>query len=237
MSTSPSSQRHPAAAQPAKELSLRDRKKAETRQGIARATIEVILEQGVELATITTICERAGVSQRTFHNYFPHREAAVLHFLQLMMSWLCKEVEATEPGLQPLELAQSLAQRFYDNPDDPLLSMSAIGRLVSVIHGLDLEVLEELMTQDAREAATDEPEQLHARQRFLVPLVGAVRTYFHDRIDLLSATMLVEALLMVCMSVWELSQDPLLSHGRSAEDMVRDSFRLLQSGFSLTDAT
>lgn len=237
MTTSPSSQHHRKVAQPDKVLGLRDRKKAETRQSIARATIEAILEQGVELATITTICERAGVSQRTFHNYFPHREAAVLDFLQSMMSWLCEEVEATEPGLQPLELAQSLAQRFYHNPNDPLLSMSAIGRLVSVIHGLDVEVLEELMTQNAREAATDEPEQLHARQRFLVPLVASVRNYFHNRIDILSATMLVETLLMVCLSVWELSQDPLLSHGRSAEDMVRDSFRLLRSGFSLSDAT
>ena len=233
MNASPSPQHRPTATSAVEGLSLRDRKKAETRHAIARATVEMILEQGVDLATITSICERAGVSQRTFHNYFPHREAAVMDFLHSMMDWLCGEVETTDAGLEPLELAQSLTLRFSNNPNDELYSMSAIGRLASVILGLDLDILEDMITRDAR-AATNTPAQCHAGKRFLVPLVNAIRRYYDNRVDMFTATMLVQTLLMVCHSVWELSQDPLLAGDRTPEDMVTESYRLLQSGFSLS---
>lgn len=233
MNASPSPQHRPTATSAVEGLSLRDRKKAETRHAIARATVEMILEQGVDLATITSICERAGVSQRTFHNYFPHREAAVMDFLHSMMDWLCGEVETTDAGPEPLELAQSLTLRFYNNPNDELYSMSAIGQLASVILGLDLDILEDMITRDAR-AATNTPAQCHAGKRFLVPLVNAIRRYYDNRVDMFTATMLVQTLLMVCHSVWELSQDPLLAGDRTPEDMVTESYRLLQSGFSLS---
>lgn len=233
-----SQQLPPVAHVAAEGLSLRDRKKAETRYSIAHATVEAILDQGVELATITTICERAGVSQRTFHNYFPHREAAVWHYLQTLLGWLCEAVKVTEPGLEPLDLAESLAKRFYNNPENPLLSMSALGRLVSVLHGLDLGILEELINQDVQaNAAEESPRDWSPGERFTLPLVESIRGYYGSRIDFFTATMLMHTLLMVCHSVWELSQDQLLSGGRPAEAMIQESFKLLRSGFSLSDAT
>ncbi|MUK01219.1 TetR family transcriptional regulator [Vibrio cholerae] len=58
--------------------SLRERQKAETRVTLHEAAVACVLERGLELATIEAITGRAGVSQRTFFNYFPSKEDAVL---------------------------------------------------------------------------------------------------------------------------------------------------------------
>ena len=54
-----------------KVLGLRDRKKVETRKRIAHATVDVLVNEGTENATIARIAEKVNVSTRTFHNYFP----------------------------------------------------------------------------------------------------------------------------------------------------------------------
>ncbi|WP_337246786.1 TetR family transcriptional regulator, partial [Klebsiella pneumoniae] len=64
---------------------LRDRKKAETRANIARAAVELFVYHGPEHTTIANIAEQAAISTRTFHNYFPNLEAALLHHLEEMV--------------------------------------------------------------------------------------------------------------------------------------------------------
>jgi AcrR family transcriptional regulator len=55
---------------------LRERKKAATRSALAAAALQLAVEHGVEHATVEGIAESAGVSVRTFFNYFPTKEAA-----------------------------------------------------------------------------------------------------------------------------------------------------------------
>lgn len=59
-------------------LGLRERKRAKTSEAIHRAAIELALERGLDEATIDAISERAEISPRTFFNYFPSKEDAVL---------------------------------------------------------------------------------------------------------------------------------------------------------------
>lgn len=61
-----------------KEPGLRERKRTATRQGIEQAAIELSLDKGYENITVDEIAERADVSPRTFFNYFPSKEAAVV---------------------------------------------------------------------------------------------------------------------------------------------------------------
>lgn len=57
---------------------LRERKKRERQRALRRAAIELTLEKGFSTITIEDICERCGVSRRTFFNYFASKEEALL---------------------------------------------------------------------------------------------------------------------------------------------------------------
>ncbi|ROQ78083.1 DNA-binding transcriptional repressor FabR [Streptomyces sp. ADI92-24] len=58
---------------------LRERKKQATRNALAEAAVRLAAEHGVENVTVEAISEAAGVSPRTFFNYFPsHDDAFVL---------------------------------------------------------------------------------------------------------------------------------------------------------------
>ncbi len=58
--------------------SLRERHKDETWAAIHEAASVAALEGGLATATVEAIAERAGISRRTFFNYFPTKEDAIL---------------------------------------------------------------------------------------------------------------------------------------------------------------
>lgn len=57
-------------------LALRERRRIETIQLIQHAALRLAAGQGHDAVTVEAICAEAGVSVRTFFNYFPVREAA-----------------------------------------------------------------------------------------------------------------------------------------------------------------
>lgn len=71
---------------------LRERKKGETWTAIHDAAASLTQDRGLEQATVEVIAENAGVSPRTFFNYFPAKEDAVLGL--------------REPVLDPAEAAK-----------------------------------------------------------------------------------------------------------------------------------
>lgn len=82
--------------------SRRERNKATTRAAIARAALELLRSRGPGGFRAEDIAEAAGVSRRTFFNYFASTEAAL--------------VVSTE------ELLDAAVSRFDDRPaDEPLL--------------------------------------------------------------------------------------------------------------------
>src|SRR5687767_1104185 len=59
---------------------LRERKKAATKAALSDATLRLAVQKGgLEAVTADEIAAEVGVSTRTFHNYFPNKEAAFLH--------------------------------------------------------------------------------------------------------------------------------------------------------------
>jgi AcrR family transcriptional regulator len=59
-------------AQPA--TGLREPKKRQTRDALARAALELFVERGYDETTLAEIADAAGVSTRTIFAYFPGKE-------------------------------------------------------------------------------------------------------------------------------------------------------------------
>jgi AcrR family transcriptional regulator len=60
------------------ELGLRERKRIATRRSIQLAAVELASERGFDRVTIDEISHVANVSPRTFFNYFPSKETAII---------------------------------------------------------------------------------------------------------------------------------------------------------------
>jgi len=59
-------------------LGLRDRQRLQTLRDLHQAAVDLALEGGLAAATVEAITDRAGVSRRTFFNYYPTKEDALL---------------------------------------------------------------------------------------------------------------------------------------------------------------
>jgi AcrR family transcriptional regulator len=57
---------------------LRERKKAATREALGAAALRLALERGPDRVRVNDIAEAAGVSPRTYNNYFSSREQAIV---------------------------------------------------------------------------------------------------------------------------------------------------------------
>ncbi|GAA4488997.1 TetR family transcriptional regulator [Rhodococcus olei] len=85
---------------------LRDQKKAATRAALSDAAIRLARQAGIEGVTAEAIASEAGVSTRTFHNYFASKEDAVLHRFETdVTSWVARlrDRPADEPIWDSLE--------------------------------------------------------------------------------------------------------------------------------------
>jgi AcrR family transcriptional regulator len=67
---------HEPAQEPAP--GLRERKKQATREALRAAALRLALERGVDQVRVEDIAEAAGVSPRTYNNYFSSREQAIV---------------------------------------------------------------------------------------------------------------------------------------------------------------
>ena len=63
---------------PHEEPGLRERKRLATRRALQRAVLTLTCDRGIEKVTVEDISRLADVSPRTFFNYFPSKDAALV---------------------------------------------------------------------------------------------------------------------------------------------------------------
>jgi len=128
---------------------LRDRKKQQTRLALSEAAMSLALEHGVAKVRTEDIAAAANVSLRTFNNYFPSKEAAIVasvdHRVDAIRSALAERpvTEAVE-----LSLRHAILASFPEWPDRRWLAQVMLMRdhptLIQEQHRADLGVMREL---------------------------------------------------------------------------------------------
>jgi AcrR family transcriptional regulator len=89
-------------------VSLRERKKAETRQRIADVATLMFVRRGFDDVTVTEVAEAAGVSKVTVFNYFPRKEDIFFDRFPQVRELLTAAVEGRGDDETPLSALRRL---------------------------------------------------------------------------------------------------------------------------------
>lgn len=93
-------------------MSLRERKKAETRQRISDVATVMFVERGFDNVTVTEIADAAGVSKVTVFNYFPRKEDIFFDRFPQVREMLTEAVEGRHTGESPVSALRRLFLHF-----------------------------------------------------------------------------------------------------------------------------
>jgi AcrR family transcriptional regulator len=93
---------------------LRRQLKRETSRAIARAAQDLVSERGLGLVTVDDIAQRAGVSERTFFNYFSCKEEAVVGVPEELLIELDTTLRARPRREKPREALRAVFAEWLD---------------------------------------------------------------------------------------------------------------------------
>jgi AcrR family transcriptional regulator len=146
------------------EISLRERKHAQTKLALLKAVIERLKENRLENISVKELCETIPISEVTFYNYFPQKTDLLIYFISLWnieQSWHLQQWEQKLSNLEIIEAIFDLTARqvegnlsvlsealsfFVQKREKPVLKeISAAERLLSFP---DLPGIENVLPKD-----------------------------------------------------------------------------------------
>ncbi|GAA2987352.1 acyl-CoA-like ligand-binding transcription factor [Streptomyces fulvorobeus] len=101
-------------------VGLRERKKEATRRAVHEATLRLTVEHGFDHVTVEAVADTAGISRRTFSNYFASKEDALLYGEEQQMAALVRAVRerpADEPAWPALRAAMAQFSAGVEPPE------------------------------------------------------------------------------------------------------------------------
>jgi AcrR family transcriptional regulator len=106
-------------------MSLRERKKNATREALSEAALRLALENGAENVRVDDIAEAAGVSPRTYNNYFASREQAIVAAIVAERALRAGAALRDRPADEPLDVAviESVIEQYTTEPAGDALTL------------------------------------------------------------------------------------------------------------------
>jgi AcrR family transcriptional regulator len=98
-------------------LDRRTRRKLATHRALAHAARQLVMERGLADVTIEEIADAAGVSPRTFFNYFSCKEEAIVGVDPSVLTALAEEIEARPADESPVKAISAVLVAANDLPD------------------------------------------------------------------------------------------------------------------------
>jgi AcrR family transcriptional regulator len=98
---------------------LRERKKQATAEALREAALHLALEHGPDQVRVEDIAEAAGVSPRTYNNYFASREQAIVAAITAdREARIAAAIAAQPPGVRLADAVTEAVIEQYTNPDE-----------------------------------------------------------------------------------------------------------------------
>lgn len=162
-----------AAVNAPPELGLRERKKLATREALSNAALHLAMEHGPDKVRVEDIAARAGVSPRTYNNYFSSREEAICALIAARAARVAQALRA-RPAEEPLGeaiVAAILSQTAVPEPDKTMVrlitcSPTLRGEFLKMMASTERPLAEAIAERIGMDADTD-----------LFPNVLAATTY------------------------------------------------------------
>src|SRR5919199_4801266 len=99
-------------------MTLRDRKRARTRQALVEAATELFERRGYEQTTVADIAAAAEIGTRTFFSYFPSKEELLFPESDTRVRAAVEAIAARGPDDGPAEVLLRALRQVGDDNDD-----------------------------------------------------------------------------------------------------------------------
>lgn len=197
---------------------LRDLKKAATRDALGLAAVRLGTARGLDAVTADAIAAEAGVSTRTFHNYFANKEEAVLHHIETSaLEWF--GMLRARPVEEPIwESLRYIAVSIVTDPERDLGETFAAAQLI-----------------ESNPAVMARKLEIHQSLTRVLGEAIAQRTGTDIETDLYPnlLQMAVGAAVVAALTLWTNDTSGLLS----PKQLVEDAFDQLQAGLPAPNTT
>ena len=171
-------------------MSLRDRKRARTRQALVEAATELFERDGYDETTVADIAAAADIGTRTFFSYFARKEELLFPESDARVRAAVEAIASRTEDDGPAEVLLRALHRVGDDNDDMVSRLAALRlrlvRTVPAVRGRALQIQVDAQREIARHLAAAFPDRLDEVSAaaltgaFVGAVTGALQVLLHD---------------------------------------------------------